>query len=143
MKIYRNKYAASYEYYFVEMVGNERFSYGLHIENSSGRFKLRYGRFEKTDLRDTEHFPVVGKINLAECVMDSVKENKDKTEKNIVFSPEAMEVVFQALLHEKALLKSTVKPCDCEKEAADYLEDKLYQTDTLLKKIISWRNKKI
>lgn len=124
------------------MIGNKRFSYGVQIENLSGRFKFRYGRFEKTDLRDTGHFSVVCKINLVKCVLDSVKEDAVSLNENIIFSPEEIEAVFQALLHEKALLKSTIKPCDCEKEAADYLEDKLCQTDALLKKIISWRNKK-
>lgn len=56
------------------MVGNTRFSYGLKINNSSGKFKLCYGRFEKSDLKNTEYFPVVGTINLVKCVLDSVKD---------------------------------------------------------------------
>lgn len=73
MKIYRNKWA-SYKSYFVEMASNNRFSYGLKIACLNSGPILRYGRFEKADLKDTEYFPVVGTINLVKCVLDNVKE---------------------------------------------------------------------
>lgn len=76
MKIYRNKYCPSCNKYFVEMTGNNRFSYGIIVENSSGRYKLRYRRVYKPDLKDKEYFSIVGKLNLIQCVLDSVKEQE-------------------------------------------------------------------
>lgn len=75
MKIYKNLWAG-YETYFVLMRQDKRYAYGCGITCIDGKWKFMPSMtFYLQDLKtDTEHFPVVGKINLTQIVRRSIME---------------------------------------------------------------------
>lgn len=74
MKIYKNLWAG-YETYFVKKRQDKRYAYGYQIICVDGKWEYRENAmYYLCTIRDSEHFPVVGEINLTEIIFRSIME---------------------------------------------------------------------
>ena len=75
--IYRNKWAG-FETYFIYLnsVSSSKMEAkkvgGLKIVNINGKWELDKAEFYKNDLQDSEHFPIVGHININEVLIKAI-----------------------------------------------------------------------
>lgn len=74
MKIYKNLWAG-YETYFVKKRQDKRCAYGSEIIYLDGKWEYRDNAiYALCTIRDSEHFPLVGEINLTEIIRRSIME---------------------------------------------------------------------
>lgn len=76
MTIYKNLWAG-YETYFIRMANSGRYAKGIGIAHVEGRWKVEYNAaYYASDLRhDTEHFPIVGRIDLDSLIINGILQN--------------------------------------------------------------------
>lgn len=72
MKIYQNLWAG-YKSYFVKTTQNKKYAYGYSLLQIDEEWQLKRGSYYTHDLEnDTEHFPIVGNINLNKIIINAI-----------------------------------------------------------------------
>ncbi len=73
MKIYKNLWAG-YDCYFVKTNSDKMYAYGFNVHNAHGKWEVSKGKRYISSLRDMEHYPIVGNIDLNKILIESVLE---------------------------------------------------------------------
>ena len=71
MKIYKNLWA-SYDCYFISSNSDKKYHYGYLVGKPKDCWELCPGQFYNSDIKDTEHFPIVGEIDLNNIIVETV-----------------------------------------------------------------------
>lgn len=70
--IYKNLWAG-YDCYFIRMYTNGRMATGIKVYNAYGDWRVAYNsQFYAQDMKDAEHFPIVGKIDINQSIISAV-----------------------------------------------------------------------
>lgn len=71
MNIYKNTWAG-YDYYFVHTHSNGFGVRGYSMHNAYGKWKVNKAWFSNETIKDAEHFPKVGEIDLNKIIIENV-----------------------------------------------------------------------
>ena len=74
MKIYKNLWV-SYDCYFICSNSNKKYCYGYLVQKPKDKWEFCHGQFYNSDIKDTEHFPIVGEIDLNNIIIEAVLNN--------------------------------------------------------------------
>lgn len=80
MNIYKNTWAG-YDYYFVPTYTSGYGASGYVVHNAYGKWKVDKAQFSKETIKDAEHFPKVGEINLNKIIIENVLKEVEAWEK--------------------------------------------------------------
>lgn len=71
-KIYKNLWAG-YDCYFILMSSNGKMDTGITVHNADGEWRVKFmTQFYTNTRKDTEHFPLVGHIDLEQSIISGV-----------------------------------------------------------------------
>ena len=81
VNIYKNLWAG-YDCYFVRMSSNGRVDTGISVHNAYGDWRVKYmSQFYSHDIKNTEHFPIVGKIDIDQSIISAVLAAEEEGER--------------------------------------------------------------
>ncbi len=82
MTVYKNLWAG-YETYFIRMSNSGQYACGIGVINVNGDWRVKWNmKYYASDLRhDTEHFPIVARVDLSKMIVDSIKALRNTGEK--------------------------------------------------------------